>query len=49
MEEYDSDEPAEDPEDEKKLRSPKRRALSKLSGRNMQSRSASQARFRSSQ
>ena len=37
MEENESDELADDSGDEKKLRSPERRALSKLRGRNMQS------------
>ena len=47
MEEYDSEKLADDSEDEKKLRSTERRALSKLCGCKMQS--TAQARFRSSQ
>ena len=49
VEEYDSEKLADDSEDEKKLRSTERRALSKLCGWKMQSRSTAQARFRSSQ
>lgn len=49
MEEYESDELADDSGDEKKLRSPERRALSKLRDRNMQSKSPFQACFRPSQ
>ena len=48
MEEYESDELADDSEDEKKLRSAKRRALSKLRARK-QNRSTSQVRSKFSQ